>query len=148
MKKNSKLFIFYFSNFVMKTPFPGCFPTRQHRSNALSVSVRAIYVKLLLAPTQPISHVCTSASTTLEVTDCNSRASGRSIPGYESILDKKCSGLQTDEYAHQMNSGPLNYVSLEHNLSFLFWFWRPRIKDKDRSIRHKISRLTIFEILV
>ena len=77
-----------------------------------------------------------------------SRASGRSIPGYESILNKKCCGLQTDGYARQMNSGTLNYVSLEHNLSFLFWFWRPRIKDKDRSIRHKISRLTIFEILV
>ena len=77
-----------------------------------------------------------------------SRASGRSIPGYESILTKKCFGLQTDGYARQRDSGPFNYVSLGHNLSFLFRFWRSRIKDGDRSIRHKISRFTIFEILV
>ena len=70
-EKLETFFYLIFRTTLWKRHFQGCFPTRQHMSNALRVSVRAIYVKLLLAPTQPISHVCLRTSTTLEVIYCS-----------------------------------------------------------------------------
>ena len=49
--------------------------------------------------------------------DCySSRASGRSLPGTESMVNEKCFGVQTNCYVSQMDSGPIYYVSLGHNL--------------------------------
>ena len=45
-----------------------------------------------------------------------SRASGRSLPGTESMVNEKCFGVQTHCYVCQMDSGPIYYVSLRHNL--------------------------------
>ena len=77
-----------------------------------------------------------------------SRASGRSIPGYENIDNKKIRGALIGVYVASETSGPIYYNTGGYNLSLIFRFWRSRTANIDRSIRLKFSRSPILETLV